>query len=117
MPQWTRQAAWIVAATGLFWFATAPSATLSQSSPVNQNSAANSVSGGAGGLQMILAPSASGLNQVVILDPNQRSIAVYSIENGNLQLRSVRSLAWDLRMEEFNGLPPLPSELRRVQPK
>ncbi len=70
----------------------------------------------AGHLQMMTATLANGVQQIVILDSSQKSLAVYQVEMGNLQLRSVRSLVWDLRMEEFNGLPPLPSELRRVQP-
>ena len=55
--------------------------------------------------------------QLVVLDDSIRSLAVYHVDAaGNLQLRSVRSLNWDFRMEEFNGAAPLPSELRRLQP-
>lgn len=116
MQNWPHQAIWIVAAAALFWLVTAPGSTLSQISPATHNGSAPIGTGGVGGLQMMLAPSAGGAHQVVILDPVQRSLAVYFVDNGNLQLRCVRSLGWDLRMEEFNGLPPLPSELRRVQP-
>lgn len=84
---------------------------------MSQSNSAPSNPNPAGNLQMMVAPGASGTNQVIILDPMQRSLAVYNVEGGNLQLRSVRNLGWDLRMEEFNGLPPLPSELRRVQPQ
>jgi hypothetical protein len=56
------------------------------------------------------------MQQIVILDSSNRSLAIYTVDAGNVQLRSVRSLVYDLRMEEFNGAAPLPSELRRVQP-
>lgn len=86
-------------------------ALLSQTaSPTINSSVAN------GQLQMVTSTLANGMQQIVILDSTQRTLAVYHVDSGNLQLRSVRSLVWDLRMEEFNGAPPLPSELRRVQP-
>jgi len=69
-----------------------------------------------GQLQMATMTLQNGMQQVVILDSGQRSLAVYHVDNGNLQLRSVRSLVYDLRMEEFNGAAPLPSEIRRVHP-
>jgi len=69
-----------------------------------------------GQLQMATIALQNGMQQIVILDSGQRSLAVYHVDNGNLQLRCVRSLVFDLRMEEFNGSAPLPSEIRRVHP-
>lgn len=60
----------------------------------------------------------NGVEQVLVFDDSARTIAVYHIDptTGTIQLKSVRSLAWDLRLEEFNGKAPLPSDLRQIQP-
>ncbi len=100
---------WIASAACLFWFVGAPRASLSQSPP------ASAQDDQSGRLQLTSMPLPNGTQQLVVLDPNARTLAVYHVEGGNVQLRCVRNLAWDLRMEEFNGLPPLPSELRRAQ--
>lgn len=69
------------------------------------------------GTHVVSNITVNGVHQLVVLDPAIRSLAVYHVDStGNVQLRSVRSMVWDLKMEEFNGLAPLPSELRRVQP-
>jgi hypothetical protein len=112
---WMKRAAWVTGAAGFFWLVSSSGTLLSQGTVLNQGG-----SGAAGlesaGLQMIATPLATG-TQVVVLDPSQRCLAVYQVDAaGNLALKCVRNLAFDLRMEEFNGLPPLPSELRRNKP-
>lgn len=74
--------------------------------------------GSAGPLSVLSTTLPSGVQQIVVTDTATRAMAVYHVEpqQGKLQLKSVRSLAWDLRMEEFNGQSPLPSELRAIQP-
>jgi anti-sigma-K factor RskA len=68
-------------------------------------------------IQVVSSANQNGLQQLVVLDQSLRTLAVYHVDaTGNIQLRSVRSLVWDLRMEEFNGQTPTPSELKRVQP-
>lgn len=68
-------------------------------------------------IQVVASANLNGMQQLVVLDQSLRSLAVYHVDaTGNVQLRSVRSLVWDLRMEEFNGQTPTPSELKRVQP-
>lgn len=71
-----------------------------------------------GELQMFSTTMQSGIQQLVVLEPETRSLAIYHVDpgQGGIQLKSVRDLRWDLRMEEFNASSPLPSELRRVQP-
>ena len=73
---------------------------------------------GNGNLQMISSPLPSGMQQIVILDANERSLAVYQIEpnQGKISLKSVRRLTQDLSMEEFNAQSPTPSELRKINP-
>lgn len=60
----------------------------------------------------------TGTQQIVVVDTRQTTMAVYHVEpaQGKIQLKSVRKLVWDLRMEQFNAQNPLPSELRQVQP-
>jgi hypothetical protein len=69
-------------------------------------------------LQIVSSMLPTGTQQIVVLDGSARSMAVYHIDaaQGKIQLKSVRNLAWDLRMEHFNGQVPLPSELRQVEP-
>ena len=94
-------AAWLLVAT--------PPAVLSQS-------AGNTASGER--VQLISTLLPNGTQQIVVLDNTERSLAVYHIEpmHGKIQLKSVRRLLYDLRMEQFNAETPLPSELREVQP-
>ncbi len=70
------------------------------------------------GLQVISTLLPSGIQQLAIVEPRAKSMAVYHVDptSGKIQLKSARSLVWDLQMEYFNGQAPLPSELRQVQP-
>jgi hypothetical protein len=69
-------------------------------------------------LQMVSTTLPSGIQQIVVVDSPNRSMAVYHIDpvQAKIQLKSVRKLAWDLNMEQFNALAPLPSELQGLQP-
>ena len=70
--------------------------------------------------QLIALPfeAADGKQQVTIVDPRTRVIAVYQVDkvNGSLALRSVRNVHWDLLMEEFNTShgSPTPREIRAL---
>ena len=69
-------------------------------------------------LQVVSSMLPTGVQQIVVVDDRGRTMAVYHIDpmQGKIQLKSVRNLSWDLRMEQFNGQSPLPSELRQVEP-
>jgi hypothetical protein len=56
------------------------------------------------------------LQQVTVIDPRKRAMCVYHIDatTGKIELKSVRSLEWDLEMIQFNGVDPLPAEIRSV---
>lgn len=71
-----------------------------------------------GDLRVVSSMLPNGTQQIVVVEGSGRTMAVYHIEpaQGKIQLKSVRKLAWDLRMEQFNGQAPLPSELKLVQP-
>ena len=57
-----------------------------------------------------------GAQQLCVLDPRQRVVAVYHIdaEKGGIALQSVRNIYWDLRINHFNGTTPLPEEIRSL---
>jgi len=62
------------------------------------------------------APPADGIQQVVLIYSNTRSMSVYHIElaTGEIALKGVRRFHWDLQMEEYNGQEPLPREIRAL---
>lgn len=68
------------------------------------------------------APAAERGQQITIIDPKTRTMAVYLVDakaSGEefVQLVSVRKFDWDLQMEEFNATAPLPREVRgQVEP-
>ncbi|HET6879011.1 MAG TPA: hypothetical protein VFI31_02580 [Pirellulales bacterium] len=51
---------------------------------------------------------------VTVIDPKSRVMAVYHVrtEKGEIELKNVRKIDWDLQMEEFNATSPLPREVR-----
>ncbi|NIP84512.1 MAG: hypothetical protein GTO03_02720 [Planctomycetales bacterium] len=57
-----------------------------------------------------------GHQQLTVVDPKLRAVAVYHIHpaNGALTLRSVRNIHWDLQMSQFNGVSPLPQQIRSM---
>ena len=70
--------------------------------------------------QLIALPfeASDGKQQVTIVDPRTRVIAVYQVDkvNGSLALRSVRNVHWDLLMEEYNTShgSPTPRDIRAL---
>jgi len=61
-------------------------------------------------------PAGEGRQQVTVIDPKSLRLAVYHVEvaTGQVSLKSVRSIAWDLQIEEFNSASPLPREIRSL---
>ncbi len=58
-----------------------------------------------------------GPQTVVVVDPSQRVLAVYHVDKttGEITLRSVRNITWDLEMVEFNSGKPLPQDIRNLR--
>jgi hypothetical protein len=54
--------------------------------------------------------------QLTIIDPKLRSIGIYHVDgaSGEISLKSVRNFSWDLQLQEFNGVSPLPREIRSL---
>jgi hypothetical protein len=109
MELWLKRVGWVFGPAVVLWFFLGVTSLFSQSGA--------QLPAPGPGIQVVSNMSTNGMQQLVVLDQSQRSLAVYHIDGiGNVQLRSVRTLVWDLRMEEFNGQAPTPSELKRVQP-
>jgi len=51
---------------------------------------------------------------LTVVDPKQRAVAIYHVERstGEITLKSVRNLTWDLQMVQFNSGNPLPQDIR-----
>ena len=67
---------------------------------------------------IIALPAAVGdhQQQVTVINPETQVLAVYHIDlaNGEVTLKSVRNIHWDMQMTEFNGTSPLPREIRSL---
>jgi len=61
--------------------------------------------------------SGDGRQQITIVDPRQRVMAVYHVDraSGALQLKSVRNLQWDLLIEDYNSGTPAPRDIRALK--
>ena len=55
-----------------------------------------------------------GRQQLTVVDPRTRVVAVYHIDRatGALSLKSVRNVHWDLQIEDYNSANPTPREIR-----
>jgi hypothetical protein len=71
---------------------------------------------GSGTLVALAAPAGEHSQQVTIIDPEKHVLGVYHIDltSGEIVLKSVRNIHWDLQMGEFNGTKPLPVEVRSM---
>lgn len=72
--------------------------------------------GSTNGLIALSSDTAEGTQQVVLVDPTTRVMAVYHVEKGTgrIALKSVRRVEWDLQMDEFNGASPLTREVQAM---
>ena len=66
------------------------------------------------GLVSHVAQVGENKQQLTVIDPAMRVVAVYHIDmaKGEITLKSVRNFHWDLQMLEFNTAAPLPQEIR-----
>jgi hypothetical protein len=71
---------------------------------------------GGGELLTLATPAGEHHQQVTVIDPATRTMAVYHIDtvSGEIVLKSVRNIHYDLKMMEFNGASPLPGEIRAI---
>jgi hypothetical protein len=71
---------------------------------------------GASGLITLTSPAGENRQLLTVIDPRTRAVSVYHVDalTGTLSLKSVRNIHWDLQMVEFNGVSPLPREIRSM---
>ncbi len=69
------------------------------------------------GVTCQILPNPQGHYTAFVFDAVRGVLAVYMIDSstGQINLKSVRQVSWDLRLEEFNTNQPLPSDLRDSQ--
>jgi hypothetical protein len=53
---------------------------------------------------------------LTVFDPETLTLCVYHVDSGSgeISLKSVRNLTWDMQMVELNGTSPLPQEIRSM---
>ena len=68
------------------------------------------------GLIALSSDTADGRQQVAVIESKTRVMSVYHIEHktGVITLKSVRNIAADLELDEFNTDSPLPREIRAM---
>jgi len=73
-------------------------------------------SGAGAELIALTTPAGEGRQQLTVIDPKMRVLSVYQIDlaTGAVTLKSVRNFHWDLQMVEFNGVSPLPRDIRSL---
>jgi len=66
-------------------------------------------------LIVMSSPLAEG-QQLTVIDPATRVVCIYhvSAKTGEISLKSIRNISWDLRMTQFNAVNPLPEEIRSL---
>lgn len=66
------------------------------------------------GLITLASPPVEGSQQFTVVDPATRAMAVYHVDlkGGQITLKSVRNLRWDLQLEDYNGVTPKAREVR-----
>ena len=59
--------------------------------------------------------SPTGPTALTVIDPATKVLAVYHIsrDTGEIKLKSVRKIEWDLRLEALNSNAPTPDEIRK----
>jgi len=97
-----------------------PSWTVSQQPGSMQNSWLPSIPAGTSSsneaMIVINNRMINGNTQMVVVDSQRKSVVVYEIANdsGAIQLKSVRSMAADFLLDEFNGTDPTPEKVRGI---
>ncbi len=81
-----------------------------------QRPALPGATGGGGELIALAIPVDDHRQQVTVIDSAKRVMSVYHIDtsSGEISLKSVRTIYWDLQMDEFNGTSPMPLAIRSM---
>jgi hypothetical protein len=84
-----------------------------QGAGANGNPLGNQAAGGWMGFSSM---TREGHQLLTIVDTQRQTLAVYSVhfQSGQVSLRSVRRLTYDLSMEGYNLVAPMPQEMRQM---
>jgi hypothetical protein len=57
-----------------------------------------------------------GQQSVLLVDTRRQTLGSYQVDakTGQIALRSVRNIRWDLEMDEFNGMEPTPQKIQAL---
>ncbi len=67
-----------------------------------------------------MSPLADGRQMLTVIDPRSQVLGYYQLDpvKGEIVPKGIRNIHWDLQIEEYNGVSPLPSEVRAlVEPR
>jgi hypothetical protein len=72
--------------------------------------------GASSSLLVLPLAAEAGAYPLVVVDSATRVMSVYHVHQGTgeLSLKSVRNVHWDLQLEEFNSTVPTPREIRNL---
>ena len=64
----------------------------------------------------LATPAGDNRQMLTVIDSRVRVVSVYHVDvaSGAITLKSVRNIHWDLQMVDYNGVSPLPGELRSM---
>lgn len=85
-----------------------------RNSHVSKPDVASAVDSGQG---MALCVSTGENRQLItMIDRENKVMSVYQVtlSTGEIELKSVRNLTWDMQMTEYNGISPLPRDIRTM---
>ena len=90
-------------------------ASLAPAVGLAQRSESSAVKPGSG-LVALTAVAGEHRQQITVIDPDMRVLSVYHIDltTGEIVLKSVRNIHWDLQLGVFNGTSPLPREVQAL---
>lgn len=74
------------------------------------------VAGAQEGLIVLHLDGAPNHPLVALIDARKRVMSVYQVDSntGEIRLKSVRNVDWDLQLDEFNGTSPSPREIQSL---
>jgi len=74
------------------------------------------VAGAQEGIIAIQMPGTPTHQLMTLVDARRRVMSVYQIDrnSGEIRLKSVRNVDWDLQLDEFNGTNPSPREIQTL---
>ena len=57
-----------------------------------------------------------GQQSIVLVDSRRQTLGSYQVDakTGQIALRSVRNIRWDLELDEFNGMEPTPNKIQAL---